>query len=114
MVLSDCDDGRTTQPLASPAARQDLAAHVLVDLQSAVAARDPSALDPDAGEAARTAVVNAARLKVTDFTAGYVAEDAALSATLPDRQWAAAVDTTWRFAGFEQKRFQGFAQSGSK
>ncbi|WP_156393494.1 MULTISPECIES: hypothetical protein [unclassified Nocardioides] len=101
--LRQDDDAETPRVLDSPSARQDLAAAALADLQTAVGARDRARLHPDAGELAETAVDNAEELRVAGFTARYVDEDAALTATLPDGQWAAAVDTTWRFAGYDPR-----------
>ena len=46
---------------------------------------------------------NADRLRVRDFSARYVDADPGDSAGLPDGQWAAAVETTWRFAGFDRR-----------
>ncbi|QIX26311.1 hypothetical protein ncot_06610 [Nocardioides sp. JQ2195] len=98
------DDPQPPQPhLTSPTARQDLAAEALLDLQAAVRSRDAADLGPDASDAAGAAVANAAALRIADFTLRYVDEDAALSTKLPDGQWAAAVDASWRFAGFDAR-----------
>lgn len=88
--------------LTSPSARQDLAAAALLDLQAAVHSRGAKELD-DPGTAAENALANAQKLHVADFTLRYVAEETGLSSDLPDGQWAAAVDTTWRFAGFDAR-----------
>lgn len=96
-------DDEPEQPanLSSPSARQDLAARALLDLESAVRDHDRGVLGSDVAQAATDVVDNAADLKVADFSLRYVDEDSALTAQLPDGQWAAAVDTTWRFAGFD-------------
>lgn len=101
------DDETTSPPnLAPPAARQDLAARALDDLQGAVAEADTIELDPDAGDLAEVAVTNAAHLHVADFSLRYVDEDTALSAQLPREQWAATVAATWRFDGFDRQPVQ--------
>ena len=46
---------------------------------------------------------NAAALDVRDVTFRMIDEDPALTATLPRGQWAAAVQATWRFDGFDDE-----------
>ena len=48
-------------------------------------------------------LANASSLRVRDFTARYVDEDPSESAGLPAGRWAAAVETTWRFDGFDAR-----------
>ncbi len=56
--------------------------------------------DDQASRALLTALAdNAGRLRVTDFDLRYVDETSGLDA---DGRWSAAVDTTWRFGGFDQ------------
>lgn len=56
--------------------------------------------DDQASRALLTALAdNAGRLRVTDFDLRYVDETSGLDA---DGRWSAAVDTTWRFDGFDQ------------
>ena len=94
-------------PPAGPVAqvRPTLAAQALRRLERAVEDRDARA----AGDLApagddRTAALlasvvdNARSLRVRDLTLRYVDEEGALS---PDGSWAAAVDATWRFDGFD-------------
>ena len=94
-------------PPAAPVAqvRPTLAAQALRRLEQAVEGRDPRAagdLAPSGDErtaALLTSVVeNARRLRVRDLTLRYVDEEGAVS---PDGSWAAAVDATWRFDGFD-------------
>ena len=94
-------------PPAAPVAqvRPTLAAQALRRLEQAVEGRDPRAagdLPPSGDErtaALLTSVVeNARRLRVRDLTLRYVDEEGAVS---PDGSWAAAVDATWRFDGFD-------------
>lgn len=87
--------------LSTSTARQDLAARALDDLQGAVRRSDPDELDSQAGDLAQSVVANAAALRVGGFTVRYLDEDSALSAHLPEGQWAASVALTWRFAGFD-------------
>ncbi len=90
-------------------ARPDLAAATLQRLVSAVSEgrRQPDGLvDPDDAAALTWGdgvLANARSLRVRDFTARYVDEDLGESEGLPDGQWAAAVKTTWRFAGFDPR-----------
>ena len=81
------------------------AGQALRELQAAVAAGDDEAaagLAPGSDAAARdllTAVVtNAEALQVEEFTARYVD---AVGAVDGEGRWRAAVDLTWRFAGFD-------------
>ncbi|MDN5894837.1 MAG: hypothetical protein L0H93_12515, partial [Nocardioides sp.] len=99
------DDAAPTPTPVSPSARQDLAADVLDDLGSAIETPDSEAasalMDGERSDIGRAMAENAGRLRVTDFDARYVDEDLAMSADLPEGQWAAAVDTTWQFAGYD-------------
>ncbi|QBX54090.1 hypothetical protein EXE58_00435 [Nocardioides seonyuensis] len=52
----------------------------------------------DAAELLAALVGNAEKLAVSDFSARYVD---AVGAVSPDGSWAAAVELTWRFAGFD-------------
>jgi hypothetical protein len=94
-------------PPAAPGTqvRPALAAQALRQFERAVEDGDPRAagdLAP-AGDARTAALLtsvvdNARRLRVRDLTLRYVDEEGALS---PDGSWAAAVDATWRFDGFD-------------
>ncbi len=94
------------EPDASPArAEPALAAATLHELEEAVAEDDPAAAEklaaPGDDRARRllaAMVENAQALRVEDFTLRYVDELGAVSAT---GEWAAAVDVTWAFAGFD-------------
>jgi len=84
-----------------------LAAATLHDLEDAVDSGDAAAaraLAPDGDKAAASLLGaiarNARQLHVRDFTMRYVDEEGALSA---DGAWEAAVDTSWRFAGFDAR-----------
>lgn len=83
-----------------------LAAQTLTRFQDAVEARDADAAralapadDPAAAELLAQIVGNARDLRVADFTLRYVDAEGALD---PDGDWTAAVDATWRFAGFDR------------
>ena len=71
-----------------------------------MASRDADAAAPLAGDSStsadllRTVVANAESLDVADFTLRYVDETSSTSA---DGTWTAAVDMTWRFAGFDRE-----------
>jgi hypothetical protein len=92
---------------AAPGAqvRPALAAQTLRQFERAVEDGDSRAagdLAP-AGDSRTAALLtsvldNARRLRVRDLTLRYVDEEGALS---PDGSWAAAVDATWRFDGFD-------------
>jgi hypothetical protein len=92
---------RSTRAQPQPA----LATEALARLQRAVARRDGQAVralaprgdDRAAGRLAAV-VANARSLDVRDFTLRYVDEEGAVA---PDGTWSAAVDTTWRLAGFD-------------
>ncbi|MBD8869146.1 hypothetical protein [Nocardioides donggukensis] len=91
---------QVTQP------RPDLATRLLADLETAVADGDGEAAaaladpdDADAVDRARAIAENGRRLRVDDFTLRYVDDDPGAGAGLPQGQWAAAVEATWRFAG---------------
>jgi hypothetical protein len=88
-----------------PHARPALAARVLQRLVEAVDARDPAAAralapagDRDAARLLAAVARNARALRVRDFTLRYVDE---LGAVSRDGSWSAAVDATWRLAGFD-------------
>jgi hypothetical protein len=108
-VLVRRDDGvPDPHPSPRPVARLDLAATVLSDLETAVSRRDTAAAekladpgDDDSRRLLAGIVANAGALHVADFSLRVVDEDVAATATLPPGQWAAAVDTGWRFAGFD-------------
>ncbi|NYG58037.1 hypothetical protein BJ980_000960 [Nocardioides daedukensis] len=101
VVLSGDESGKAPV-LHSPSARQDLAAAALSDLVEAVESDDRDALEGvSSPDVASRLADNAADLEVTDFTLRYVDEDRGLSASLPEGRWAAAVDATWRFDGFD-------------
>ena len=94
-------------PPSAPAAqvRPTLAARTLRELERAVEDRDAAAArglaptgDDQAAALLAAVVANARSLRVRDFTLRYVDEEGALS---PDGSWAAAVDATWGFAGFD-------------
>ncbi|MCW2766591.1 MAG: hypothetical protein JWO11_2550 [Nocardioides sp.] len=111
------------QSPGTPTVQPALAARALHRLEDAVVARDPGAAaalaaDDDVASARLLSAIvdNARALKVRDFTLRYVDETGAVSA---DGAWEAAVDATWRFAGFDRAparaevRF-GFAQVGGR
>ncbi|GAB3768059.1 hypothetical protein FB382_002268 [Nocardioides ginsengisegetis] len=82
-----------------------LATEALHRLEAAVTNDDPAAAralapagDEHAGDLLAAVVDNAHDLRVRDFTLRYVDEEGALAA---DGAWQAAVDTTWRLAGFD-------------
>jgi hypothetical protein len=97
---------------------------VLADLQAAVTARDAAAAEKLAAPGDDTArilldgiVGNARALRVRVFSLRLVDEDLAAGSSLPDGQWAVAVDTSWAFGGFDRKPAQAevtvtFAQEG--
>jgi hypothetical protein len=82
------------------------AARVLRGLEDAVDTRDAAAGAALAGDSSsgaallRTVVANATALHVADFTLRYVDETSSTSA---EGAWTAAVDMTWRFAGFDRE-----------
>ena len=101
------DDGYVASPDGTdrPDAEPAEAARALRTLEDAVAARDPDSAATLAGDSAgadllRTAVANAGSLEVVDFTLRYVDETSSVAA---DGAWTAAVDVTWRFAGFDRE-----------
>lgn len=108
-ALRDDDDaGDDPDPSPRPVARLDLAAAALSELVTAVDERDAAAAekladpgDDDARRLLARIVTNATALHVADFSLRVVDEDVAATAALPSGQWAAAVDTSWRFAGFD-------------
>lgn len=96
------------EPTASTSSRSDLATDLLSSLEDAVSAGDARAAekladpaDLDARQKLADLVANSVALKVADFSLRFVDEDATASAGLPEGQWAAAVETTWRFDGFD-------------
>lgn len=97
-------------PPSAPVAqvRPTLAAQALRELEEAVEDRDPGTARklapsgrPRAAALLAAVVDNARALRVEDFTLRYVDEEGALQA---DGSWSAAVDATWRFAGFDATR----------
>jgi hypothetical protein len=106
-LVADRGEQPPDPPLAT-SVRQDLATDTLDDLEAAVRERDPAATeklarptDDAAREALRAVVANAEDLRVADFSLRYVDEDLEVTSRLDDGYWAAAVDTTWRFDGFD-------------
>ncbi len=92
---------------APPSAEPSLAAEVLIDLERAVATGDAdlaASLAPDGDRAAQRNLAaladNARALRVRDFTLRYVDEVGAVSS---HGTWAAAVDATWAFGGFDDE-----------
>ena len=101
------DEPYEATPPSEPVAqvRPALAAQTLRRFEQAVEDRDPASareLAPAGDERAAAllaAVVDNARsLRVGDLSLRYVDEEGALA---PDGSWPAAVDATWRFAGFD-------------
>ena len=107
LVQRGGDEATPTIDLSRP--RPDLAAETLGRLDDAVGSgtTDPDGLvDPDDARAEawmRGVLGNVRPLRVTDFSARYVDDDPSLTATLPKGQWAAAVETTWAYGGFDRK-----------
>ena len=107
--LARAGDEDPPPSLAGTQPRPDLAAQALQRLVTAVGegqASPDDVVDPDdpAALAWGDGVLgNADRLRVRDFSARYVDADPGGSAGLPKGQWAAAVETTWRFAGFDRR-----------
>jgi hypothetical protein len=126
VFLRDDDSAPGSDPSPRPAARMDLAAVALSDLVAAVDGRDPSAAekladpaDQDARSRLGDIVANAEALHVADFSLRILDEDVAATAALPSGQWSAAVQTAWRFAGFDVDAGQAevtftFAQDGDR
>ena len=92
---------------SGPSAQPAAAARVLAALETAVAERDQAAAralapagDRDARRLLSDLVRNATDLDVTSFGLRYVTEATAVSA---DGAWSAVVDTTWQFAGFDER-----------
>ena len=90
-------------PVADPAG----AGHALRELQDAVTTRDATAArgvaptsDTAAADLLAAVVDNAAALDVEEFTLRYVD---AVGGVDPAGRWRAAVDMTWRFAGFDRR-----------
>jgi hypothetical protein len=100
------DDYVASPPGEVPTARPDSAARALDSLERAVTDRDRDAAaalappsDPEAAALLSAVVDNAEALHVDDFTVRYVDEAGAVNR---DGQWQAAVDMTFRFAGFDE------------
>jgi hypothetical protein len=94
------DDTYVVPPSATgtdrpPAEQPGAAAAALSAWQQAIVDRRP---DEAPGAAAQSATENAGRLRVTDFSARYVAPAGAVAA---DGSWTADVALTWRFAGVD-------------
>lgn len=94
-ALAACSEDEALPAPVATAVDPVGASALLADLVDAVAAGAAT----DDGPWPSHLVSNAAALGVTDFSLRFVAEDAALTPTLPDGQWAAAVDLSWRFDG---------------
>lgn len=119
------DDEPYVAPTPGPTPREAspaLASRALQALEEAVRRHDVAAaraLAPDGDRAAAaqlTALVaNGRATRVSDFSLRYVAE---LGAVSPDGGWAAGVDATWAFAGFDdaparsEVRFRFLLQDG--
>lgn len=103
------EDEPSPAPAPRVQERQDLASAVLSDLQRAIADGDASragslaAEDPEAEHRLESVISNAQDLRVRDFTLRYIDVDGVLTADLPDDQWAAAVDASWAFGGFDRE-----------
>jgi hypothetical protein len=101
------DEPYEATPPSEPVAqvRPALAAQTLRRFEQAVEDRDrrsarelAPAGDQRAAALLASVVDNARSLRVDDLTLRYVDEEGALA---PDGSWTAAVDATWRFAGFD-------------
>jgi hypothetical protein len=86
------------QPAAAARALQALESAVQAGDRVAAVALAPRS-DPDAAALLGAVIDNASALRVRDFTLRYVDET---GGTAEDGAWEAAVDMTWRFAGFDQ------------
>ncbi|MGZ4497598.1 MAG: hypothetical protein ACXVWZ_08965 [Nocardioides sp.] len=91
---------------AAHTAQPALATETLHRLEEAVTGDDPAAAralaptgDRASADLLAAVVANAHDLRVRDFSLRYVDQEGALSA---DGHWQAAVDATWRFAGFDR------------
>ena len=96
----------TPPDVERPRPQPEGAAAALRALEKAVAAGDRDGVvalappsDPTAEALLGAVVDNASALRVREFTVRYVDEAGATGA---DGRWEAAVDMTWRFAGFDQ------------
>ena len=92
---------------SAPGVQPSEAATALQHLEHAVDEGDPAAaraLAPSGDDHARTLLgavaANARALRVRDFTLRYVDEEGGVA---DDGSWSAAVDATWRFAGFDRE-----------
>jgi hypothetical protein len=107
--LTHTGDDESPPSLGGTQARPDLAAATLQQLVAAVGdgrSHPDDLVDPEDPAAVAWGdgvLANARSLRVRDFSARYVDADPSDSAGLPDGQWAAAVETTWRFAGFDRR-----------
>lgn len=90
-------------PPTDVAGRPDRAAAVLRSVETAVLDRDADALDGQVAEPAlaRRIAGNAARLQVRDFSLRYLEQDE--SVATDDGEWAASVEASWAFAGFDDE-----------
>ncbi|RJS44849.1 hypothetical protein [Nocardioides cavernaquae] len=105
-LLAGCGGPEQVPAPQSQPVRRDLAADVFARLQDALADRDAkaaAALGDDRGSPLLGDVAaNAEALDVRDVSFRMIDEDPVLTATLPRGQWAAAVEATWRFDGFDR------------
>jgi len=92
---------------SAPGVQPSQAATALQHLEHAVDEGDPAAaraLAPSGDDHARSLLgavaANARALRVRDFTLRYVDEEGGVA---DDGSWSAAVDATWRFAGFDRE-----------
>ncbi|WP_180933706.1 hypothetical protein [Nocardioides ungokensis] len=92
---------------SAPGVQPSEAATALQHLEHAVDDGDPAAaraLAPSGDDHARSLLgavaANARALRVRDFTLRYVDEEGGVA---DDGSWSAAVDATWRFAGFDRQ-----------
>ena len=105
LVTRQGDYVATPDGAVRPDAEPAEAASALRTLEASVASRDADAAaalaeGPPGADLLRTVVDNAQALDVADFTLRYVDETGSTSAA---GAWTAAVDMTWRFAGFDQE-----------
>ncbi len=109
VVLTNRGDDDPARPRTGPppVSRTELSSALLADLQTALDARDEAAAekladpaDDDARRLLTGLVANARALQLADLDLRFVDEDLAVSASLPQGQWSAAVETAWRFDGF--------------
>lgn len=96
-LIAGCSD---TEPLPTPVATGAdpvAATALLADLSTAITAAEVGGQSADDLWPAHI-TDNAAAVSIVDFSARFVEEDAAITPSLPEGQWAAVVDLSWRFA----------------